>query len=62
MVHSEKEGPICPVCHSGNIEYLGNHWICHNCQWQTTPLVFKPPSLVGVNPKENISVDYGDND
>lgn len=59
MAHPKKDGP---VCYSTNIEYLGNHWVCHDCNWQTAPLVFKPPPLVSVNPNENISVDYGDDD
>lgn len=61
MARSEREGPVCPVCHSSNIEYLGNYWVCHDCNWQTTPLVFKPEPPVG-NPNENISVYYGDDD
>lgn len=58
---SERKGPVCPVCYSSSIEYLGNHWICHDCQWQTTPVVFKPPPFEG-NPNENISCDYGNDD
>lgn len=62
MADSEREGPVCPICQSNNIEYLGDHWTCHYCNWQTTPLVFKPKPPIGVNPHENINVDYGDDD
>ena len=58
----KSEGPVCPDCYSNNIEYLGNRWVCNDCQWQTAPLEFKLKPLVGINPRENISVDYGDDD
>lgn len=62
MADSKREGPVCPICHSNNIEYLVDHWTCHDCNWQTNPCIFKPKPPIGVNPHENISVDYGDDD
>ena len=56
------DGPVCPACHSGNIEYLCDHWECHNCQWKTAKLEFKPEPRKNNNPNENINCDYGDDD
>ena len=62
IISSKLDGPVCPVCHSSNIEYLCNHWACHNCQWKTAVFEYKPEPLTGVNPNENICCDIGDDD
>lgn len=56
------DGPICPVCHSSNIEYLCNHWACKDCQWKTAIREYKPEPRTDINPNENICCDIGDDD
>lgn len=60
--NAKLDGPICPACHSNDIEYLCNHWECHDCRWKTAVLEYKPEPLKGVNPNENICCDIGDDD
>lgn len=56
------DGPICPACYSSNIEYLCNHWACHDCQWKGRVFEYRPEPPKGINPNENISCDIGDDD
>lgn len=56
------DGPVCPACLSSNIEYLCNHWACHNCQWKGRVFEYKLEPPKGINPNENICCDIGDDD
>ncbi|MBI4114808.1 MAG: hypothetical protein HY445_03125 [Candidatus Niyogibacteria bacterium] len=60
---AQREGPVCPVCYSQNIEYLCDHWLCHDCGWKTLKRQYVIELPRDVNPSENICCDYGgDND
>ena len=56
------DGPVCPACHSSNIEYLCTRWVCHNCQWKTAVFEYKPKPRTDINSNENICCDIGDDD